>query len=128
MPGMKVLPDTLKRSLAKAQRTWAKAHDSAVQEYGDGERAHRVAFAALKHSFEKIGDHWEPKARQGPSDPRSKQSTADKRRGIGARYGGVDAEGHSRDELYERARKLKIPGRSRMNKGELAKPIAKKQD
>ncbi len=62
MPGMKVLPDTLKRSPAKAQRTWAKAHDSAVEEYGDGERAHRVAFAALKHSFEKVGDHWEPKA------------------------------------------------------------------
>ncbi len=128
MPGMKVLPDTLKRSPAKAQRTWAKAHDSAVQEYGDGERAHRVAFAALKHSFEKVGDHWEAKVRKGPSDPRSKRSTAAKRRGIGATYGGVDAEGHSRDELYERARKLKIPGRSRMNKGELAKAIAKKQD
>lgn len=47
------LPDTLKRSPAKAQRTFAKAHDSAVKEYGEGERAHRVAYAALKHNFER---------------------------------------------------------------------------
>jgi cation transport regulator ChaB len=55
------LPDTIKRSDAKAQRTFAKAHDSAAEEYGEGERAHRVAYAALKHTHEKVGDHWEPK-------------------------------------------------------------------
>ncbi|MCW2971016.1 MAG: hypothetical protein JWO23_2143 [Solirubrobacterales bacterium] len=70
------LPDTLKRSPPKAQRTFAKAHDSAVREYGEGERAHRVAFAALKHSFEKRGDHWEPKDRPGPSDPRARNPRA----------------------------------------------------
>ena len=41
------LPETLRRSPPKAQRTFAKAHDSAVKEYGEGERAHRVAFAAV---------------------------------------------------------------------------------
>ena len=46
------LPGTLQRSSAKAQRTFAKAHDAAVDEYGEGERAHRVAYSALKHSFE----------------------------------------------------------------------------
>jgi cation transport regulator ChaB len=61
-PKQSELPDTLKRSPAKAQRTFAKAHDSAVKEYGEGGRAHRVAYAALKHGFEKVGDHWEPKA------------------------------------------------------------------
>lgn len=61
MPGMQKLPSTQKRSPAKAQRTWAKAHDSAVDEYGEGERAHRVAFSALKHSFEKVGNRWAPK-------------------------------------------------------------------
>jgi len=55
------LPATLRRSPAKAQRTFAKAHDAAVKEYGEGGRAHRVAYAALKHNFEKVGDHWEPK-------------------------------------------------------------------
>jgi cation transport regulator ChaB len=119
------LPDTLKRSPAKAQRTFAKAHDAAVKEYGEGERAHRVAYAALKHSFEKVGDRWEPKERKGPSDPRAKNPRARENRG--ETYGGVDAEGHSKEELYERAAKLGVRGRSRMSKGELAKAIARKQ-
>lgn len=54
------LPDTLKRSSKEAQGTWLKAHNSAVEQYGEGERAHRTAFSALKHEFEKLGDHWEP--------------------------------------------------------------------
>jgi cation transport regulator ChaB len=57
------LPETIKRSDAKAQRTFAKAHDSAAEEYGEGQRAHRIAYSALKHTHEKVGDHWEPKAR-----------------------------------------------------------------
>jgi cation transport regulator ChaB len=119
------LPDTIKRSPAKAQRTFAKAHDAAAKEYGDGERAHRVAYAALKHSFEKVGDHWEPKARKGPSDPRAKNPRA--RQNQGRSYGGVDVEGHTKQELYERAAKLDVAGRSRMSKGELAQAIARKQ-
>jgi cation transport regulator ChaB len=119
------LPDTLKRSPAKAQRTFAKAHDSAAEQYGDGERAHRVAYSALKHSFEKVGDHWEPKHEKGPSDPRAKNPRA--RYNEGKTYGGVDYEGRTKQELYERAAKLEIKGRSRMNKGELAEAIARKQ-
>jgi ChaB len=68
MPARKEMPSTLKRSPEKAQETWAKTHDAAVEEYGEGERSHRTAFAALKHSFEKVGDHWEPKDKKGPSD------------------------------------------------------------
>ena len=124
---MDELPDTIKRSPAKARRTFAKAHDAAVDEYGEGERAHRTAYAALKHTFEKVGDHWEPKRTPGPSDPRSKQSTAQKRRGVGETFGGVDEEGHTREELYERARRLGVEGRSRMSKRELARAIARKQ-
>jgi cation transport regulator ChaB len=60
------LPSTLKRSPARAQRTFSKTHDSAVDQYGEGERAHRTAYASLKHSFEKVGDHWEPKDDKGP--------------------------------------------------------------
>ena len=55
------LPSTLRKSKPKAQRTFAKAHDAAAEEYGEGERAHRVAYSALKHKFEKVGDHWEKK-------------------------------------------------------------------
>src|SRR5690349_9910020 len=46
------LPSTLQRSDDKAQRTYAKAHDSAAEQYGDEERANRVAFSALKHTHE----------------------------------------------------------------------------
>lgn len=125
MPRQSVpLPLTLQRSSAKAQRTYAKALENAEREYGTGERAHRTAYAALKHTFEKIGDHWEAKDRSGPSDSRSRQSTRDKRRGKGETYGGVDVLGNTRQELYDRARKLDIHGRSKMNKQDLARALA----
>ncbi len=62
MPGKKELPSTLKRSSKSAQDMWVKVHDNAVEEYGDGERAHRTAWAALKHDFEKKGDRWVAKS------------------------------------------------------------------
>ncbi|MDP8937977.1 MAG: ChaB family protein, partial [Actinomycetota bacterium] len=117
---------TLERSPAKARRTWAKTHDSAVEQYGEGERAHRTAYAALKHSFEKVGDHWEPKDQKGPSDPHAAKGGKAARKG-GKTYGGVDVLGNSRRALYERARALDIKGRSSMSKEQLAEAIARKQ-
>jgi cation transport regulator ChaB len=69
------MPRTLEKSPAKARRTYAETLQSAEKTYdGDEERAHRAAFASVKHSFEKVGDHWEPKkgGRKGPSDERAK--------------------------------------------------------
>ena len=122
------LPGTIQRSPAKAKRTYQKTHDNAVKEYGEGERAHRTALAALKYSFEKVGDHWEPKDRKGPSDERAATSGAAARRGVGRTAGGVDVFGHTKDELSKRAKKLGIKGRSRMSKQELAEAIARQQD
>lgn len=127
MPGRKDMPRTIGRSPSKAQDTWVKAHDSAIKTYGEGEAAHRVAYAALKHGFEKVGDHWEPKARKGPSDPRATQPTGKAIRGEGETFGGVDYLGHTRDELLARARDLGVPQASRMKKRDLAKAIARKQ-
>jgi hypothetical protein len=127
MPAKEEMPSTIGRSSGKAQRTWAKAHDRAVEQYGEGERAHRTAFAALKHTHERKGDRWVAKDEPGPSDPRSKQPTAAKRAGRGKTYGGVDAVGNTRQELYERARRLGVEGRSTMNKGQLAEAIARRQ-
>ncbi|HYD42118.1 MAG TPA: ChaB family protein [Anaeromyxobacter sp.] len=121
------LPGTLRRSPAKAQRTWKKTHDRAVEQYGEGERAHRTAMASLKQTFEKVEDHWEPKKRKGPSDPRSTRSTKEKREGKGETFGGVDLFGHTKQELYARARSLGIRGASRMTKDDLARAIAKAQ-
>ena len=127
MPGKDELPETLKRSPKKAQRTWVKTHDSAVEQYGEGERAHRTAFAALKHSFEKVEDHWEAKDEKGPSDPQAAKSGKAARAGKAETFGGVDYRGNSKQELYERARKLGVQGRSKMDKKELARAIARKQ-
>jgi cation transport regulator ChaB len=126
-PRKEELPDTLKRSPKKAQRQFAKTHDAAAEQYGEGEQAHRTAYASLKHNFEKVGDHWEPKDEPGPSDPRSKKSTGQKRQGQGETFGGVDYEGNTKAELYDRAKKLDIKGRSSMSKKELARAIAQKQ-
>jgi hypothetical protein len=128
MPGKDVLPDTLKRSPAKAQRTWIKTHDSAVEQYGEGERAHRTAYDSLKHSFEKVGDHWEAKEHKGPSDPQAAKRGVEARERPSKTFGGVDVLGHTKQELMGRAQRLGIRGRSRMTKEELAEAIARKQD
>jgi hypothetical protein len=115
----------LERSPEEARETWIKAHDSAVQTYGEGERAHRTAFAALKHSFEKVGDHWEKKPKKGPSDPQAADPQAKARSSRTSRTaGGVDAEA-SKEHLYETAARLGIKGRSRMKKSELVEAIQK---
>ena len=121
------MPGTIRRSPPKARRTWKKTHAHAVEEYGEGERSHRTAFASLKRGFEKVRDHWEPKKHRGPSDPRSTRSTREKRQGKGETFGGVDLFGHSKKELYDRARNLGVRGASRMNKKDLARAIARKQ-
>jgi len=120
MPAKEDMPSTLKRSPKKAQETYVKTHDSAVEEYGEGERAHRTAFASLKHSFEKSGDHWEPKGKKGPSDAKAaggRDTKADT-------AGGVDANA-SKQHLMDQAKKLDISGRSRMTKSELVDAIQK---
>ena len=121
------LPGTLKRSGSKAQRTFAKTHDAAAEQYGEGERAHRTAYASLKHTHEKRGSRWVPKDQPGPSDPRSKKTTAQKRRGEGETFAGVDVEGNTKSELYERAARLGVEGRSKMTKRELARAIGQRQ-
>lgn len=62
------LPGTLKRSSKEAQDAFTKAHDSAVQAYGAGDKAERAAYAELKRKFEKRGDHWIPKQPAHPGD------------------------------------------------------------
>ncbi len=117
------LPSTLQRSNEKAQRTFAKAHDSAAEQYGDEERANRVAFSALKHTHEKVGDHWEPKEEKGPSDDQAAGGAGTDR----PTAGGVDANA-SKAHLQDLARRLEIRGRSRMTKDELVDALQKAND
>jgi hypothetical protein len=122
MPARKDLPSTVQRSDKKAQETWSKTHDSAVETYGEGERAHRTAFSALKHSYEKVGDHWEPKERKGPSDAQAARGGNAARNRPRKTAEGVDANA-SKAHLMELARRLDIKGRSNMRKDELVEAI-----
>jgi ChaB/Rho termination factor, N-terminal domain len=103
-----------------------ETYDSALETYGEqgaeqGGRARRVAFAALKHTHEKVGDHWEPKGRKGPSD---EQAAGPGRRTNRPTAGGVDAKA-SKKHLMDVAKKLDITGRSSMRKDELVDAINK---
>lgn len=120
MPAKQEMPDTIKRSPKHAQDIWSEAHDSAVGSYGEGERAHRTAFSALKHEYEKVGDHWEKKEPSGPSDQGAKDRS-------GRTEGGVDANA-SKKHLMDVARRLDVSGRSSMNKDELVDAIKKAND
>jgi len=115
------LPSTLQRSPQGARDTYAAAKASAEDTYGKGERASRTAYSALKHSYEKVGDHWEPKESKGPSDSRAESGGQDP---SGKPAGGVDANA-SKAHLYERAKQLDIEGRSTMDKDELVDAIGK---
>ena len=120
MPARENLPSTIKRSPRKAQDTYAETLDSAVEQYGDGERAHRTALSSLKHSFEKVGDHWEPKEQRGPSDAQAEGGVDTNR----PTAGGVDANA-SKKHLLEVAKRLDVTGRSGMTKDELVEAIDK---
>jgi len=69
-------------------------------------------------------DKSKPEKRAKPAAGRGKEKKRPtSQRGTGKRRS-AELEGLSRDELYERAQQLDLPGRSRMSKAELAKAIA----
>lgn len=115
------LPTTLQRSPKEAQDTFLATLRSALEEYGDGERARRTAYASLKHSYEKVGDHWEPKERRGPSD--------DAAAGVpgGATFGGIDVRA-SRAHLVDLAHRLDVHVTTRMTKAEIAAALERESD
>ena len=116
----KDLPSTIERSDEHAQDIYSETLESAEDTYGDGERAHRTAYASLKHSYEKVGDHWEPKDEKGPSDEGAKQGGP----GRHETKGGVDANA-SKEHLMDVAKQLDVPGRSSMSKDQLVDAIQK---
>lgn len=120
------LPSTLERSPKKAQDTYEKTLESAEKTYeGDEERAHRAAWAAVKHSFEKVGDRWEAKDERGPSDPHAAGHGPNP---PGKSYGGVDLEGKTKDELLDEGRKLGAHVTTHMRKDEIAEAIERAND
>jgi cation transport regulator ChaB len=105
-PKKSELPSTVARSGKKARATFARAYDSAMDEYGKASRARRVAWSALEQTHEKVGDRWKkkPKGEAGVS---------------------MDS---SKSHLYTLAQKLDIDGRSTMSKKQLVAAIRKAND
>ena len=121
--GKEKLPSTLERSPKKVRETYEKTLDSAHEQYGSEERAHRTAWDSVKHVAEKKGDHWELKDRKGPSDAQAAKSGAAARRG-GRTHGGINAN-KPKSQLYEDAKRAGIEGRSNMTKEELVEALEK---
>jgi len=127
MPAKDEIPSTLQRSPEHAQEVFEKTLDSANETYGPGERAHRTAFAAVKHEYEKVGDHWEEKESSGPSDSGAAGSRGSGSRSSGKTEGGVDANA-SKAHLMDVAKRLDVSGRSKMTKDQLVEAIGKAND
>lgn len=100
-PKMSELPGTVARSGKKARRTFAKAHDAALDEYGNEKQARKVAYSALKQTHRKSGDRW--KKRNKDDDAVSMD--------------------RSKAALYDVAKRRDIAGRSTMSKKDLVKAI-----
>ncbi|MDI1288572.1 MAG: hypothetical protein PSX37_01305 [bacterium] len=78
----------------------------------------------MKHSFEKVGDHWEPKDEPGPSDEQDAKIGVEARKRPVKTAGGVNARA-ARAHLIEVATRLQIRGRWAMSKAELVAAIDK---
>ena len=58
------LPDNVRNNLPKhAQEIYQAAYNSAEEQYGEEDRAHRVAWSAVKNKYEKDEEsgEWVPK-------------------------------------------------------------------
>lgn len=56
--GREKIPSTIERSSKKVQRTYREALESAHEQYDSEERAHKVAWAAVKGVARKEDDRW----------------------------------------------------------------------
>ncbi len=64
------MPDTVARSDRHVQDLWRVVHARAVQRFGKGVSAERVALAALEKEYRQQGDRWVRKTRQAlPRQP-----------------------------------------------------------
>jgi hypothetical protein len=103
----------------KRARQYEHIKDSQLEQGASEDRAEEIAARTVNKE----------RARAGESRQRSKTSTNDissGRRG-GLRSGTDREKGQTRDQLYNEARKLGIDGRSKMNKQQLKRAVARKK-
>ena len=102
-------------SSPKRERQYEHIKDSAKKHGASTKRAKEIAARTVNKE----------RARSGESRTRSRTSTQDmssSRRG-GQRSGTNREKGRTREQLYNEARKMNIPGRSSMNKAQLKRAV-----
>jgi hypothetical protein len=102
-------------SNAKRERQYEHIRDSQKKQGKSDKRAKEIAARTVNKE----------RARSGEATTSSRTSTKDtssSRRG-GRRSGTNRATGRTRDQLYQEAKKLNVPGRSSMNKEQLRKAV-----
>lgn len=103
----------------KRARQYEHIKDSEQQQGASPKRAKEIAARTVNKE----------RARSGESRTRSRTSTSDmssSRRG-GQRSGTNREKGPTREQLYNEAKKLGIDGRSKMNKDQLKRAVARKK-
>jgi hypothetical protein len=104
---------------SKRGRQYEHIKDSERQQGASERRAEEIAARTVNKE----------RARSGETRTRSRASTNDissARRG-GLRSGKPGPRGRTREQLYQEARTLGVQGRSRMNKSQLARAVARKK-
>ncbi len=107
------------------QQAWSKKRERQYEDIKEGledrGRSEKTAKEIAARTVNKA------RARSGEAKQRSKTSTDDissgRRGGLRSHSGSA---GRTRDQLYAEARKKNVPGRSSMNKAELAKAVGRK--
>jgi hypothetical protein len=102
-------------SNAKRERQYEHIRDSQKKQGKSDKRAKEIAARTVNKE----------RARSGEATTSSRTSTKDtssSRRG-GRRSGTNRATGRTREQLYQEAKKLNVPGRSSMNKEQLRKAV-----
>ena len=106
-------------SSRKRERQYQHIKDSAKRRGESTGRAEEIAARTVNKE----------RARSGQSRTRSRTSTSDmssSRRG-GQRSGTNHAKGRTKEQLYAEARKLKVAGRSKMNKAQLQRAVDRRK-
>ena len=104
---------------SKRDRQYEHVKDSERRQGASLQRAEEIAARTVNKQ----------RARSGESKTSSRTSTEDissGRRG-GLRSGKSGPRGRTREQLYQEARRLRVEGRSRMNKAQLERAVADKK-
>jgi len=109
------------------QKAWSNKRERQYEHIKEGARKSGASTKRAKEIAARTVN--KERARSGEARQASRTSTNDmssSRRG-GQRSGTNRAKGRTKEQLYAEARKLKVPGRSKMNKAQLQRAVDRRK-